>query len=152
MCSLRNSSSPEDAEPLPTLQGAPAETLRDAAVRAHGVSAGAPRRAELLRAGPSGVLVALDRPITFIVFSCPPLPSPPALPLSSPLLPPFHGRRSIIQKHIYLPYNMENSYSYLCFSGLTLINVICTAAPSVDLLYESCTIKFQSSLRMRLLQ
>lgn len=72
------------------------------------------------------------------MFSCPPPP-----------FPPFHGRRSIIQKYIYLPCNMENSYSYLCFSGLTLINVICTAAPSVDPLYESCTIKFQSSLRMR---
>lgn len=53
-------------------------------------------------------------------------------------------------KHIYLspvPGNMENSYARLSFSGLTLINVICTPlAPETDPAYESCAIKFQSSL------
>lgn len=34
-----------------------------------------------------------------------------------------------IHQHIYLACNMENSYSYLGFSGLTLINVIRASAP-----------------------
>lgn len=101
--------------------------------------------------GPAAAPIAgfLTSPRNFhcvTVFSSRPPPPPNPNPSLFFFFFFFHGRRSIIHKRIYLPCNMENSYSYLCFSGLTLINVICTAAPSAAPLYESCAIKFQSSL------
>lgn len=85
-------------------------------------------------AGPSQV-IDLEPEISVLTI-------PPSLP---PLI-------NYIHKHIYLPCNMENSYSYLGFSGLTLINVICAMAPRGAPPDESCPIKFQLSLWMGLCQ
>lgn len=63
--------------------------------------------------------------------------------LTPPTLPP---PINYIRQHIYLACNMENSYSYLGFSGLTLINVMRSVAPRGVPPYESCPVKFQSSL------
>lgn len=60
-----------------------------------------------------------------------------------PSLPP---PINYIHQHIYLACNMENSYSYLGFSGLTLINVRRAMAPRGAPPDESWPIKFQSSL------